>query len=132
MAKSTKAEAQKRTRIVLEMLLQSTPKVDIVQYAVDKWGITERGAEFYMTKAYAIMKELAKQEREEVFAENLTQRRYIKNKAIKAEDYRLAHEVLKDEAKLLNLYPAEKHEVTGAGGEAIPIRLVEVARSQNE
>lgn len=132
MSKSTKAETQKRIRLVLEMLLQSTPKVDIVRFGVENWQVKERAIEDYITAAYAIMKELAKQEREEVFAENLTQRRYIKNKAIKAEDYRLAHEVLKDEAKLLNLYPAEKHEVTGEGGNAIPIRLVEVARSPNE
>lgn len=132
MAKSTKVEAQKRTRLVLEMLLQSTPPVDIVQYGIANWAITEAGVWKYITAAYAIMKELAKREREEVFAENVSQRRYIKNKALKAEDYRLAHEVIKDEAKLLNLYPAEKHEVTGEGGNAIPIRLVEVARSPNE
>jgi len=132
MSKCTKEEAQKRTRLVLEMLLQSTPPVDILQYGIANWGITDNGVWKYITAAYAIMKEMAKEEHAEVFAHNLAQRRYIKNKAIKAEDYRLAHEVLKDEAKLLNLYPAEKHEVTGEDGGAIPIRLVEVARSQNE
>jgi hypothetical protein len=113
MAKSTKAEVQKRTRIVLEMLLQSTPPVDIIQYGVANWAITDNGVWKYITAAYAIMKEMAKEEHAEVYAHNLAQRRYIKNKAIKAEDYRLAHEVLKDEAKLLNLYPAEKVEHSG-------------------
>jgi len=43
MAKSTKAETQKRIRLVLEMLLQSTPTVDIVGFGMEKWGIG-RGA----------------------------------------------------------------------------------------
>jgi hypothetical protein len=119
--KCTKAEAQKRTRIVLEMLLQSTPPVDIVQFGIANWDITEGGVWKYITAAYDLMKEMAKSEREEVYAANLAQRRYLKNKAIKAEDYRLAHEVVKDEAKLLDLYPSEKQEVEHKGDVVIKV-----------
>lgn len=130
MAKSTKAEVQKRIRIVLEMLLQSTPRVDIVQYAAINWGITEWGTDKYIAQANKIMMVQAKQERDEVYAANLAQRRYIKNKAIKAEDYRLAHEVLKDEAKLLDLYPAEKHEHKGEIIQQVKIDVSDLTDSE--
>jgi len=37
-------------------------------------------------------------------------------------DYKLAFDIAKEEAKLMGVYPAEKHEHTGAGGE--PIRYI--------
>lgn len=111
--KSTKAEVQKRTRLVLEMLLQATPTVDIIEYGMEKWELTRNGVEKYITEAYILMREHARLERDELVSASLAQRRYLKNKAIKAADYRLAHDIVKDEDKLLGLYPSDKVEHSG-------------------
>lgn len=108
--KATRAEAQKRTRIILEMLLQSTATVDILRYGVENWELTERAVENYITAAYVIIDKMARENNEKIFAHNLAQRGYLKNKAIKEGDLRLAHEIVKDEAKIRNLYPAEKQQ----------------------
>ena len=124
MAKVTRAESQKRTRIILEMLLQSTPTVDILRFGVETWGLSERMVEDYITKAYVAIDKMANVNNEQSFANNLAQRQYLKNKAIKEGDLRLAHEIVKDEAKIRNLYPADRLEHTGAGGGEITLKVV--------
>jgi len=128
--KATRAEAQKRTRIILEMLLQSTATVDILRYGVENWGLTERGVETYITAAYVIIDKMANVNNEQSFANNLAQRQYLKSKAIKEGDLRLAHEIVKDEAKIRNLYPAEKHEHTGEIIQQVKIDVSDLTDSE--
>lgn len=111
MSKANKAEAQQRTRLVLEMILQSTPHIDIVRFGTEKWGISERGVEKYITAAYAIIDATKKDADRQVFDLSIAQRHYLMNRAIKAEDWRLAHDIRKDLDKLFDLYPVEKKQL---------------------
>lgn len=108
MAKPTAAQKKIRIRAVYEMLLGNYPRPDILQYCAEKWGVKERGADYYIAEATALIEQEAAKHQSHYFELNLQQRHYLHNKAVKDSDWRLAHEIIKDEAKLLDLYPAEK------------------------
>lgn len=122
--KATKAQAAQRVRAIYELLLTDTPYIDIVRYVSSNWGVGSRMADNYIKKANDLIVEEAARMRENALEKHLAQRALLRNKALKEGDKRLAHEILKDETKLLGLYPANKHELTGAEGE--PIKVIRV------
>lgn len=106
--KPTKAQIEQRVVQVYELLLSDTTYVDICRYVSDKWGLTSRTADRYIQKAYALIGEEAARIRKNALERHLTQRAFIRHKALKEGDRRLFVDILKDEAKLLDLYPAIK------------------------
>ena len=109
--RSSKAEKDLRVRAVYDLLMGNYPTSDIIRYVTEKWGVGTRTAENYIRFANEIKDNEAVKHIEGAFNNNLQQRRYLQNKAVKAGDWRLAHEIVKDEAKLLGLYPADRQEV---------------------
>ena len=112
MRKSTKAETLKRVRAIYELLMSDTPRVDIIRLGTDKWEVSERQIEKYITSANEAISVEAKRLQANSFEQHLSKRASLRHKALKDGDKRLAFEILRDEAKLLGLYPEKKVEIT--------------------
>lgn len=74
-----------------------------------------------LTKADREIHDSHSRNRKQLFRRHLAQRRSLYAKAVLAGDLRTALACVKDEAELLNLYPAKvvKGEITGKNGEAL-------------
>ncbi len=105
--KPTKSQKTKRIRIVYELLLSDMPYIDICRYVSDTWAATSRTADRYIKEANKLIAEQAGRMRQDAMERHLAQRALIRHKALKAGDPRLAFEVLRDESKLLDLYPKD-------------------------
>lgn len=123
--KATRAQNLQRIRVVYELLLSDTPRPDVLQYAATNWGIKTRTTDMLIRKANDLIIEEAARIRENALEKHLTQRALIRHKALKEGDKRLAFDILRDETKLLDLYPSSRHEVTGADGGPVKIIRVE-------
>ncbi len=104
----TKAQIEQRVKVVYELLLSDTTYTDTCRYVSDKWGLTSRTTDRYIQKAYALIVEEAGRIRQNALERHLAQRAFIRHKALKGGDKRLFVDILKDEAKLLDLYPAKQ------------------------
>ncbi len=87
------------------MLLRGYRSQEIVNWVKDKWHLRERQAWEYIRKAQEAMQEAFAERQQLALAEHMEIRRDLRKQAYKAEDYRLVLEIMKDEAKLLGLYP---------------------------
>lgn len=102
----TKAQIEERVKVVYIFLLSDTPRIDIVQYAAKTWKIKTRASDNLIEKANALIVEEAARMRQNALEKHLAQRALIRHNALKNGDERLAFDVLKDETKLLDLYPS--------------------------
>ena len=108
------AEKERRTNQIMTMLLSGARRPEICQFTRDTWGLTDRHVDRYIAAANTLIKAEASKERDEIFTEQAALRRMLRKRAIGDGDLRLALDVAKDEAKLHDLYPAQriKDEVT--------------------
>ena len=51
MAKSTNAEMEHRVSTVYGLFIKSYSRFEILQYAAEQWGVSERTADIYMQRA---------------------------------------------------------------------------------
>jgi hypothetical protein len=123
--KTTKAQRVQRVRLIYELLLSDTPRPTIIQYCSNQWGVSAKTADNYVKSANVLIVEEAARMRENVLEKHLVQRAHIRHRAFEAGDQRLAFDILRDESKLLDLYPSAKHEVTGADGGPVKVIRVE-------
>src|SRR3990167_8579712 len=112
MRKSTKAETLQRVRAIYELLMIDTPRSDILQYVVKNWDVSTSQADKYIVAANKIISLEAQRLQTDAFEQHLNKRASLRHKALKDGDKRLAFEILRDEAKLLGLYPEKKVEIT--------------------
>ncbi len=112
MPKATNGQKNQRIRAVFELLLSDTPRPDIMQYSANNWGLTTRQTDKYIAWANDLVSEEAARLKTKSFEQHLIKRSGLRHKALKAGDMRLAFEILKDESKLLGLYPAKESKVT--------------------
>jgi hypothetical protein len=105
--KTTKAQKTKRIRIIYELMLLDTPRSDIIRYGSDNWGVSSRTTENYIKAAYELIAEEAAKIQEDAMIFHLAQIKLLANKAIKDGDKRLFFDVIRDRAKLLDLYPKQ-------------------------
>jgi len=128
--KSDKATIQQRVNEILTIRLQGAEFSDIVQYASEKqWGVGERQLRNYIRKTDELLAETLERDREKLLNRHVAQRRALYARCMSVSDYSNARAVLADEAKLLDLYPAKKTELTGKGGEPFIIDVIEIARA---
>lgn len=115
---------QERVRIRVEtvyhLLLQGDSLSNIVQNSSKSMGVSTRQVYKYAKRARALIKKEAARIREEAFDEHLVARRRMRKEAHDTKNGWLALAVLKDEAKLLDLYPAERQRQEGE----IDLRIV--------
>lgn len=112
MPKATNGVKKLRIRAVYELLISDTPRPDIMQYSANNWGLTTRQTDKYIAWANEVIAEEASRIQTKAFEQHLAKRAALRHKALKDGDARLAFEILKDESKLLNLYPAKESKVT--------------------
>lgn len=105
-----KVEKQKRI-YKISLLLRKKSVNYIVQFVAQNWGLGNRQAYNYIR--------LAREEWQKYFAKlkydgmsyHVAQLRDLKNTVYDKEDYRLVFDIAKEEAKIMGIYPAEKHKV---------------------
>src|SRR5215470_19650666 len=117
--KSSKAEVRKRVEEVFKLRLGGANLADIVQYASapeQAWGVAERQIANYIKAADQLMVERFDAKAPCLLNRHLLQRDQVFAHAMGAGDFRTALAVLDSGAKLLGLFPAERHELTGKGG----------------
>lgn len=103
--KTTKAQKAKRIRIIYELMLLDTARSDILHYGSENWGVSSRTIGNYIKVAYELIAEEAAKIQEDAMIFHLAQIKLLANKAIKVGDKRLFFDVIRDRAKLLDLYP---------------------------
>jgi len=103
-----KERVQKRVETVYRLILQGETIPNICQNLSKIEGVSERTVYRYIARARAMIHAEAKRVRAEAFDEHLAARRRMRKDAHDAKDGRLAFDLLRDEAKLLDLYPAQK------------------------
>jgi len=108
-----KERVQKRVETVYRLILQGETIPNICQNLSKIEGVSERTVRRYVARARAMVHAEAKRIREEAFDEHLAARRRMRKEAHDAHDGRLAFDILRDEAKMLELYPAEKQKQEG-------------------
>ncbi len=123
--RATSAQVEHRTRLIYELLLINTPYRDVLRYAATNWGVKPRTTDTLIKKATDLISEEAAKIREEAMEFHLAQMALLANKVMKDGDRRLFFDILRDKAKLLDLYPAARHELTGKEGEPIKVIRVE-------
>lgn len=121
-----KRTAMLRTEAVYRMILDGWTTEQIVQNVSRQWEITVRMARKYLARALQRIKEEAEKDQAALLAEHLAARRHLRREAKQANDLRLVSELLRDEARLLGLYPAERREIDIPPGRAFPVTIVEV------
>lgn len=106
--KANKAEMALRVEAVRGLLLTGYPTHEILRLVAEKWGVADRTVEYYIAQARRSILEASEERKVEVVAEHIEMRRNLLRKAHEGKDYRLALDILKDEAKLLGLYAPDR------------------------
>jgi hypothetical protein len=88
--------------------MADTPKPKIVEFAREQWGVSPRTVDTLIQRAKIRIAETAAEMRESAMDRHLAQRAQYRHLAAQAGDIRLASEILRDESKLLDLYPTKK------------------------
>jgi hypothetical protein len=115
--KSTKLETQQRVEEVLRIRLMGAELWDIRQHASEQgWGVSDRQLYRYVAAADKLLAQSLERDREKLLNRHHAQRRALLARALEVSDLRTALAVVKDEAELLGLYPARRHELTGKDG----------------
>ena len=103
-------EMEKRVYQV-SLLLRRKPVSFIVQTISAKWNITDRQARNYIRLARKEWQKYFEKLKGDGIAYHVTQNRDLKDKAMTDGDYKLAFDIAREEAKLMGVYPSEKHDV---------------------
>jgi hypothetical protein len=115
--KSDKTTIRARVEEVLQIRLRGAQHADIVRHAEEQgWSVGERQLRSYIAQSDEILEETLEKDRQRLLNRHLAQRQTLYAYAFAAADYATARAILKDEAELLNLYPAKRTELTGANG----------------
>jgi hypothetical protein len=125
--KSNQVTVQQRVEEIASLKLLGALWTDIRQHAEEKeWGVSERQLHRYLASADEVIAANVEKNRDRLLAHHFSARRALYARAMAVSDYKTALAVLKDEAELLALYPAKRHEVTGADGGPMLTAVVEM------
>lgn len=106
--KASKAIVEQRIELIYRLILDGWESTAICQNtSIKGWGVDNRTVYRYIRRARNRMKKELAKYRKVALEEHIAARRKLRREA---SDGRLALEVLRDEAKLLGLYAAEKVE----------------------
>lgn len=120
--KTDKITFQTRVEVVRQMLVRGAASSRLAVDIAKQFSVGERQAWNYIAAARDIISADNEKNREYLHAEHIAVRRHIRTKALDAGELRTALEAAKDEARLYDLYPVSKSEVSGPGGGAIVTR----------
>ena len=113
MANNEADKIEKEKRIYqVSLLLRRKPTKYIIEFMIQKWGIKKAQAYRYIKLAREEWKKYFTNLKHAGISYHIAQMRDMKDNAITVNDYRLMFDIAKEEAKLMGIYPAEKHEIT--------------------
>lgn len=101
MAKSTNAEIENRVKTVYGLFIKSYSRFEILQYAAEHWGVSERTADIYMQRARLLIQKDSEIERPEWLAAAIARLVKYEQKAGKDDNLQVAIKALETQAKLL-------------------------------
>jgi len=111
MSKSNKIEIDKRILIVSKLLLSGESTKSICYNATLKWDISESQVKRYIRACYTLWKRDFEKKRKAGLSYHLSKRRDLYAKAYKQKDWPTCLAIAKDEAKIMDCYPSERHEL---------------------
>ena len=91
-------------------LIRRKPTSFVVEYIGKQWGIEKSQAYNYIRAARKEWRKYFANMKSSGVGYHVAQNRDLKDKARTDGDYKLAFDIAKEEAKLMGVYPAEKHE----------------------
>jgi hypothetical protein len=112
---------QLRHADVASLLLSRFSRAQIVEFSTKKWGVDYAQADKYIAAAKTLIQARIAEHKAQTVDEAVDALFDLIRRARGASDLRLEHDIRKDVAKLLGLYPAEKHEISAE--DVIAIRL---------
>jgi hypothetical protein len=123
--RSDKTRIRARVEEILQIRLRGAQYHDILKHAEEnKWDVGERQIRNYIAQGDEILEQTLEKDRQRLLNRHLAQRQTLYAHAFAAADYATAKAILKDEAELLNLYPAKRTELTGANGGPLQTEVV--------
>jgi hypothetical protein len=111
--RATEAEMTRRIDTIVEMLLSGTRRSEILEFSGVQWHLERSQTDEYIAEATKLIKAEAAKDRDEAFDEHILIRRKLRKMAESDKDWRAALAAAQDEAKLRDLYPAEKRRLEG-------------------
>ena len=111
MNKSNKVELDKRILIISKLLLSGKVNKVIFRYASLNWGVSDRQTQNYIKACYALWFKEFKVKHLANVSYHLAKRADLYCQAYKQKDWRTCLEISKEESKILDIYPSEKHEL---------------------
>lgn len=95
----------------ISLLLKRKPLKYIIEYMIKTWGIEKAQAYKYINKARKEWERYFKNLKRAGMGYHISQMRELKDQALEEEDTRLVLDIDKEEAKLMGIYPSEKHKI---------------------
>lgn len=99
--KCTNSESDQRVNAVYDLLLRAHSRTQIIQFASETWGVGERQAEIYMSRARQLMALDAELERPQWLAAAVARLQDYEREARAKGNLGIAIKALEDQAKLL-------------------------------
>lgn len=95
----------------ISLLLRRKPVSYILEYIKQNYKLERGQAYNYIKAAREEWKKYFEKLKGDGITYHITQFRDLKDKALDLSDYKLAFDIAKEEAKLMGIYPAEKHKL---------------------
>ncbi len=108
-AKVDQAEKEKRV-YEISLMLRRKSRPFILGYIRENWHLKTAQADNYIRMARKEWRRYFEKLQGDGLSYHMAQLRDLKDKAHQQKDLRLVLDIIKEEAKLLDLYPAEKHD----------------------
>jgi hypothetical protein len=114
---ATQKVIRQRVEEILNLRLLGALPTDLRRHAEEAgWNVSDRQLQRYTATADKLMAEALAESRPGLKGYHFAARRALFARTVSVSDYRTALSVLKDEAELLDLYPAKKSQVSGPDG----------------
>jgi len=112
MHKSNKKEIENRILEISKMLLRGLSNSEICRYASLNWGISDRQTQRYIKRCYDLWHKEFEKRKKRNLSYHLAKRRDLYKQAYDKKQWNICLEIIKDEAKIMGTYPADKLELT--------------------
>jgi hypothetical protein len=117
--KANKAEVQRRTNVILDLLLDGLRRHEVLQYASKQtdWSLSDRQIDEYISRANEAIENHRSEERAKRINKTEMRLEKLLTRALSKQDHRLVRLVLEDIRKLFGLDAPTKHALTDKEGE---------------
>jgi len=108
---SDKREVNNRIAIISNQLLSELTNQEILHNASQNWGISDRQTQTYIKRCYDLWHKDFEKKRKRNLDYHLAKRADLYKQAYNKKQWNICLEIIRDEAKLMGIYPAEKHDI---------------------